>query len=221
MNEINSRIKEFVENSGMKKGKIAEKLNISQPFLSQICAGVRNPSDRTIADICREFNISEEWLRTGKGEPYARKDREDQLTEAVNGLLSGENPEFKRRLVKVLSTLNESQWTFLEEKLAEIMGNHESAAVSAMTAVEEEAETIPPLTKEEAAEVPGKERLSEKEIRRRVAEYEALLRGRERLKDQIAEEKIKSALITSGFKPSGISGDSGTNGSTGKTGGIA
>ena len=28
------------------------------------------PSDRTIADICREFNVSEVWLRTGEGEMH-------------------------------------------------------------------------------------------------------------------------------------------------------
>ena len=30
--------------------------------------GKKIPSDRTIADICREFNINENWLRTGEGE---------------------------------------------------------------------------------------------------------------------------------------------------------
>lgn len=29
--------------------------------------GKRNPSNRTINDICKVFNVSEEWLRTGEG----------------------------------------------------------------------------------------------------------------------------------------------------------
>ena len=28
------------------------------------------PSDRTITDICREFNVSEHWLRTGEGDMF-------------------------------------------------------------------------------------------------------------------------------------------------------
>lgn len=70
MEAIHSRIAEVVEHSGLTKTAFAQRLNVGQPFISQICSGKTNPSDRTIADICREFNVSEHWLRTGEGEMF-------------------------------------------------------------------------------------------------------------------------------------------------------
>lgn len=43
---------------------------LSQNYIWMIEKGDRVPSDRTISDICREFNVSEAWLRTGEGEMF-------------------------------------------------------------------------------------------------------------------------------------------------------
>lgn len=53
--------------SGITKSEFAARLNISQSMVSMICSGKKSPSDRTITDICREFGVSEKWLRTGDG----------------------------------------------------------------------------------------------------------------------------------------------------------
>lgn len=66
MPTINNRIVELIDNFGIKKIQFAEKLGISTAYASQLCSGVRTPSDRTIADICREFNVRREWLENGE-----------------------------------------------------------------------------------------------------------------------------------------------------------
>ena len=65
---IGNRIGKIIESEGIKKVRFAEKLKIDQSYVTQLVNGKRNPSDRTIADICREFNVSEVWLRTGEGQ---------------------------------------------------------------------------------------------------------------------------------------------------------
>ena len=65
---MNERILEIIKTLGIKKTEFAKRLNLSQPYVSELCSGKKLPSDRTIADICREFNIDENWLRTGEGE---------------------------------------------------------------------------------------------------------------------------------------------------------
>ena len=67
MNTINERIARVVSESKLSKTAFAGKINVSQQYISKLCrCGV--PSDRTITDICREFNVNETWLRTGKDE---------------------------------------------------------------------------------------------------------------------------------------------------------
>ena len=72
---MNERILEIIKTLGIKKTEFAKRLNLSQPYVSELCSGKKLPSDRTIADICREFNIDENWLRTGEGKMFV------QLTE--------------------------------------------------------------------------------------------------------------------------------------------
>ena len=68
---MNRRISQIIEALGIKKVDFAKKLGISSPFVSELCTGVKKASDRTIADICREFHVNEIWLRTGEGEMFS------------------------------------------------------------------------------------------------------------------------------------------------------
>lgn len=86
MPTINDRIVELLDNLGLKKSQFAEKLSVSQPYVSQLCSGVRTPSDRTISDICREFSVRREWLETGEG-PMRIPEPEEDL-EIINDLLA-------------------------------------------------------------------------------------------------------------------------------------
>lgn len=87
-NNIGNRINQVIEAIGIKKVKFAERLKIDQSYVTQLTRGKRNPSDRLLADICREFNVSEAWLRTGEGEMFVR--REQPPLEALLVKLLGE-----------------------------------------------------------------------------------------------------------------------------------
>lgn len=115
MDGINVRIKEFVDKSGMKKGDIAAKLNISQPFLSQLCAGARKPSDRTIKDICSEFGVREEWLRTGNGSMKEEKPRDVVLADELDKVITAGSEDFRKRLIAWLVRMSPERWKALEE----------------------------------------------------------------------------------------------------------
>lgn len=63
MKTIAERIMEVVEEKGGNKSDFARKINVTPAYISKLGKDPNCiPSDRTIADICREFNISELWL---------------------------------------------------------------------------------------------------------------------------------------------------------------
>ena len=59
MDTINQRIDFLIKALGFTKTKFAESLHVSSQFVSSLCSGAKQPSDRTIADICREYGVSE------------------------------------------------------------------------------------------------------------------------------------------------------------------
>lgn len=124
MEEFNVRISALIEALGVKKTFFAERIKVSQAFVSQMCSGAKVPSDRTIADICREFHVNEDWLRTGEGEMFVQRSRDEELAAFFGDLLSNEKPDFRHRLVAVLSRLSAEEWELLEsmaDKLVEEM----------------------------------------------------------------------------------------------------
>jgi transcriptional regulator with XRE-family HTH domain len=64
---IGDRIREIREHYKLTQPEFAEKLNLSDGFISQIENGKRKVNDRMIQHIARETEVDEEWLKTGNG----------------------------------------------------------------------------------------------------------------------------------------------------------
>ncbi len=99
MDSFSNRLSELIKNLGITKTAFSERLNISQAFVSQMCSGTKIPSDRTIADICREFGVREEWLRTGEGDMLLPVSEDDELVQALAYLQVNENDPMRDLLV--------------------------------------------------------------------------------------------------------------------------
>jgi transcriptional regulator with XRE-family HTH domain len=118
---MHTRINDVVKQSGLTKTDFAKRLGVSQPFVSKICTGDATPSDRTIQDICREFGVNEVWLRTGEGEPYKERTREEEIMRFAVQTLKGSD-EFRKAMVSMFAQLDPEDWANLEKiyrKLAE------------------------------------------------------------------------------------------------------
>lgn len=109
---MNERISRIISELGIKKAEFARRLSISPPFVSELCSGAKQPSDRTIADICREFNVSEPWLRTGEGPMFIELDDNDEFTKVITEIQVS-NDDFVKKMLK-------AYWRLPEEKKAVI-----------------------------------------------------------------------------------------------------
>lgn len=107
-----NRIIEVRKDNDCNQEQFANKLNLSRNFISQVESGKKNFSDRTISDICREFSVNEEWLRTGKGEKY--KAVEDKL-ETYLGQISRGNDDFIKDIIEIYMELDQSSKDALKE----------------------------------------------------------------------------------------------------------
>lgn len=117
--EMKDRILLVIKEKGLSKTAFAKSINLSQPFVSQLCSGVSLPSERTIRDICEKYNVNEFWLRTGEGEMFRQKTRAQEIADFAASLY--ENPtSFQAKLVTVLAKLEPEQWVLLEQKAEEL-----------------------------------------------------------------------------------------------------
>lgn len=119
MGTINERISEVVEKSGLTKTAFAQKINVSQQYVSKL---VNNgvPSERTLADICRVFNVDPVWLETGEGEMFRTESVDSELTRLVGELMADKPGSFKQRVVAALLRCTDDEWGVFRRVLGEI-----------------------------------------------------------------------------------------------------
>ena len=101
--------------TGLTQQEFAEKIGLTRNFVWMLEKGERIPSDRTIADICRVFNVNETWMRTGEGEMFVTHTRDEAIAAFVGRVLASENDSFQKRLISILAGLKEDEWELLEK----------------------------------------------------------------------------------------------------------
>lgn len=127
MSEINTRIAAVIQASGLTKTAFAERVKVSQQHISRL-AKDGTPSDRTILDICREFNVSERWLRTGEGEMFVRLSREEEITKFAMEIIRDPDSEFQRQLLTTMARLEPAQWKLMEQMLDQLLQQRQQSA---------------------------------------------------------------------------------------------
>lgn len=100
----------------------AERLGLSENFVWMVEKGSRIPSDRTISDICRIFDVQEDWLHYGLEPMRAAKSREEEIAELVGNALQGSS-EFKKAVIKMICSRSDKELEVLHEALLAVYEN--------------------------------------------------------------------------------------------------
>ena len=117
METIGTRIKEIRKCAGLTLEKFGAKIGITAASLSTIENGKSNPSGQTVLMICREFNINEDWLRDGTGEPFMQLSREETIAEYVGRINGGNITDIDESIIKLLAETTVEEW----ENLASVL----------------------------------------------------------------------------------------------------
>lgn len=117
---MNNRLRQIRKERHLTQEEFGKKIGIeSRAHISALENGNRTITDRIINDVCREFNVNEEWLRTGKGEMY--KTTTDEVKSYVEDLLnySGEGNSFYDTIIEMMKTYHN-----LDEQSKKIMRDY-------------------------------------------------------------------------------------------------
>lgn len=111
---MKDRIKKIRKELDLTQQGFAEKIGTTANVLTNYETGRRNPSASVINNICKTFDVNETWLRTGEGEMFVQRTRNQIITDFLGDLIV-ENATFKKRLIEALAELDERDWEALEK----------------------------------------------------------------------------------------------------------
>ena len=89
-------------------------INMSGGAITNMEKGTRNITDRTIRDICREYNVNPEWLINGNEPMFedvtSELDIDDEVKQLTKqySLLNNEDQELVKKLINSLAVKTES-----------------------------------------------------------------------------------------------------------------
>ena len=114
---MKERIKELRKVLDLTQEEFANRLHIKRNTIAKYETGRGEPIDAVVSLICREYGVSERWLRTGEGEMFTRRSRDEEIAEAFGRIFTGPD-DFKRRWISVLCRMPDEYWGVLEDIVA-------------------------------------------------------------------------------------------------------
>lgn len=134
---MNNRIKQIRNSHGLTQIQFGERIGVKGNTITNYENNMRTPSEAVILSICREFDVNETWLRTGKGKMFITKTWAEEIEGFVKEVLQ-EDSDFRRRVISVLARMTPDEWGLLERKAREIFEETKNASQEPAPDAEEE-----------------------------------------------------------------------------------
>jgi transcriptional regulator with XRE-family HTH domain len=84
MKTVYERIKEIRTRLGLSQVEFSERIFLSKSFYGDIEIGKKKVNDRIIFIVSKQFNVNEDWIRTGKGEMFTDTPPDIRLEKLLN-----------------------------------------------------------------------------------------------------------------------------------------
>ena len=102
------------------------RIGVTGATISRLESGDRAVTDQNILSICREFNVNEAWLRTGEGEMFQPKSRNDELLDYARRLAEGDPGSIRAKILTAMTRLTDAQWEVLAQVAAQFLAEAQS-----------------------------------------------------------------------------------------------
>ena len=116
---MNQRLKLLRKQFNLNQSDFALRIGVSQSAVAAWESGIRNPIDAIVQSICREFGVSESWLRTGDGPMFVAQSPDEQITAYVAKTLRGDN-DFKKAVLSLLLSRTDEELAVIERAFRDL-----------------------------------------------------------------------------------------------------
>ena len=111
------RVKEIRKALGLTLDQFGEKIGVKKSALSKIENGLNSLSETLSISICREFNVSPEYLSGASDQMFTEMTKEDEIAAFLGDVLRDKEETFRKRFISALARLNEEDWRIMERIL--------------------------------------------------------------------------------------------------------
>ncbi len=111
---ISERIKMIRKKLNLTQTEFGNRIGLKQNTIATYEANIRVPSDASLLSICREYDVSYDWLVSGEGEMFPPLSHDEQIAVFAADVINCDDEDFKKRLIRALSQLTPDQWKALE-----------------------------------------------------------------------------------------------------------
>lgn len=124
---MKDRIKKIRKELDLTQQEFSGKIGSTQNIVANYETGRRNPSASVINNICKTFNINENWLRTGEGEMFVELTEDEEIADLVYELLDPKDDTFYLAVLELIHTYKElspSSQQIIRETAGKFLDNY-------------------------------------------------------------------------------------------------
>lgn len=122
---MGERIKELRKALKMTQQEFADRLNVQRGSIASYETGRISPSNAAISLICKELNVSEDWLRNGEGDMFIPMTRDEEIASFIGSVQADVDDTFKKRFIFALAKLSTEEWKAIEHLMETTINERE------------------------------------------------------------------------------------------------
>ena len=122
---MNERMKELREALGLSQEALGSRVGVTRGAISRIEGGTNGVTTAMVMSLCREFNVNEEWLRTGSGEMFNERSTDEELAYIVGNAIPTASEYVKNTFIalgKLSEEFSKEDWEVVKKFVDALAG---------------------------------------------------------------------------------------------------
>lgn len=111
---MKDRLKQIRKELKLTQKDFSDRLGIQRNAIANCESGRAELSGAVISLICRTYNVNEAWLRTGKGEMFATRTRDEEIAAYFGRLMGGKCSAIENAIISLMARATPEDWELIE-----------------------------------------------------------------------------------------------------------